>query len=84
MTRTLGDAQKLAKDEWIREYDKQAKYVEVEGLAFIRDMIFQREYAEQGDRMEKMTRRIQTLTWWIAGLTVINTAAVIAALVMGR
>ena len=46
-------------------------------------MIFQREYAEQGNRMEKMTREIRTLTRWITALTVVNTVAVITALALG-
>jgi hypothetical protein len=34
--------------------------------------------------MEKMTRETGTLTWWIAELTVVNTATVITAPVLGR
>ena len=56
----------------------------VPALAFIRDVIFQRDRDEEGDRMQKMTREIRTLTWWITGLTVVNTAAVITAVRLGR
>jgi hypothetical protein len=69
--------QQLSRDELIREYDEVARRTDIESLAFIRDVIFERDYAEQA-------RQIRTLTWWITGLTVANTAAVIIALVLAR
>ena len=82
MARTWAELRRLSKDELIREYDKQALSTSTESVAFIRDVIFQRDLADQGDRMELMTQRIQTLTWWIMGLTVVNTLGVVATLVL--
>ncbi len=82
MARTWAESQKLSRDDWAREYDNAAKSVGVESISFIREAIFQIDLARQGDRMEKMTRQMRTLTWWIAGLTVINTAGVIVGVVL--
>ena len=81
MARTWAELRRLSTDELIGEYDEQARGANPESLSFIRDVIFQRELGQQGDRMEAMTQSIRKLTWWIMGLTVVNTLAVIATLV---
>jgi hypothetical protein len=80
MARSWEETEQLSRPELIRLYDAQAKRTDVEGLSFIREVIFQRDLAAQGDRMEAMTRQIQKLTWAIVWLTVVNTAGVIATL----
>ena len=87
MKRTWATLQQLSRDELIAEYDREAKNVGVWSVAFLRDEIFQRDREAQGARMERMTaemagitREMRTLTRWIAALTVVNTAGVIAAL----
>ena len=66
----------------IREYDRLAPHVQL-SLGFIRDEILQRDVEEQTERMMQMTAEVRSLTRWITGLTVVNTAAVIAALLLG-
>jgi len=64
------DMQKLSRDELIEAYDREGRNVGSIGCSFIRDEIFQRDLAEQGDRMERMTREMKRLTKVIAWLTV--------------
>jgi hypothetical protein len=56
MARTWAELRQLSKDKLIQEYDKQALTTTTESLAYIRDVIFQRDQDEQGDRMEKIPR----------------------------
>ena len=86
MARLFTEMRQMSTDELIREYDTVAKHTTGEGLLFIRDEIFQRELAEQGNRMEQLTNQMAWLTkmicWLtvvIAFLTAISTYAVIAA-----
>jgi hypothetical protein len=83
MARAWAELQQLSKDELIREYDEVARRTDIESLAFIRDVIFQRDLEEQEARMEQTTRemarltaQIRWLTVIIAVLTVISTVAV--------
>jgi len=82
MERTWAGLQKMSRDQLIAEYDRESQSVGVWGVGFIRDEIFQRDREAEGDRMESMTREIRTLTRWITVLTVVNTAAVIIALIL--
>jgi hypothetical protein len=91
MKRNWVTLQQLSRDDLISEYDREAQNVGSWSLAFIRDEIFQRDREAQGARMEDMTRKmetmtrqIKTLTLWITGLTVVNTMAVITALLLGH
>lgn len=68
--------------ELIAEYDRLAPNAQI-GIAYIRDEILRRDLEEQTKDMTQMTREVRSLTRWIAGLTVVNTAAVIAALLLG-
>ena len=83
MAHSWEEMEQLSRGDLIRQYDGEARNV-VESLSFIREVIFQRDLASQGDRMEAMTRRIQKLTRVIVWLTVVNTVAVITALVLAR
>ena len=82
MALSFAEWRQLSTDELIREYDHLAPHAQV-GIAFIRDEILRRDVEEQTERMVRMTGEVRSLTRWIAGLTVVNTGAVIAALWMG-
>ena len=79
MAQSFAEWRRVSRDELIAEYDRLAPNVQI-GIAFIRDEILRRDVEEQTKDMMQMTAEVRSLTCWIAGLTLVNTAAVIAAL----
>lgn len=71
MTYTYRELRALSMDELVGEYDSMASHTQP-GLAFFRDEIMRRQFDEQNNRMLNMTQQIRTLTWIIAGLTLLN------------
>ena len=47
------------------------------------DELHRREMVRQGDRMEKLTRSLNRLTWFIAGATVVGVILTALALIFG-
>jgi hypothetical protein len=72
----LTELRGMSVDELIQEYDRVAKSTTNEGIAYLREEIFHRKLAEQGDRMERLTNQMNRLTWVMTVLTVLNTYAV--------
>lgn len=66
--------EKLTDQRLIEKFDAVAPST-VLGVGFIREELHRREMKRQGERIERMTARIEYLTWVIAGLTLILLAA---------
>jgi hypothetical protein len=80
------DRQQLSRQDLIERYDFASIHVEIESLDFIRDEIFQRDLAAQGDRMEAMTRNMERLTnrihWLTIAITLLTAASTVGTIVL--
>lgn len=76
------ELRRLSKDEVIREYNRIAPHTEP-ALALIREEIARRDFEEQNQHIESMSRQIRNMTVVITVLTVINVIAVVFALWTG-
>lgn len=71
---TIAELRSRSIDDLIREHDEQVPRTQV-GINYYRDEILRREVEAHQNQIEQMTATIRRLTWWITGLTVVNTAA---------
>ena len=69
----------LTDDELVELYDDTAKHTDF-GLAFLRDELQHRENERQYDQMLAASNQMRFLTWFMAGLTLVNLVFVAIAL----
>lgn len=81
MAPTYDQLRQLSDAELVDLYDKTAESVIV-GLNFILDELRRRETVRQSEAMVAMTKKVVTLTYVIAALTLIN--AVVAAVALAN
>jgi hypothetical protein len=69
----------LSVEKLIKKHDEVADNTSSEGVTTIRDELPYRESATQTAAIVKMTRQMRFATWVILGLTIINAAAAVVA-----
>lgn len=70
MARTFADLRATSDEDLVRQHDAHAQHT-VAGVNYYLDELARRDASSAGARIEAMTRRIEVLTWVIAGMTAV-------------
>ena len=78
MSYSLQELREIPTDELVRQHDATAAHTSV-GVTYFLEELARRDRDAHDERMLKLTQTMTMLTWFVAGLTIVNLVFVVTS-----